>query len=280
MRLIGFLFEGKPWIGALADQALKPISPVGAFYEAPHRAMQDAQANARPSLDPAAVTMVPPVPRSAKVVCVGLNYRRHAAEAGMDVPRYPTIFGRWASTLVVDGTELWVPGGEAGLDWEVELGVIIGKRLHCASPETALESVLGYTVFNDVSARRKQMHTSQWTLGKNADRSGPIGPVVVTPDEVADPCNLQLELKVNGVVQQSANTKDMVFPVPEILAYVTDTVTLEPGDVVATGTPDGVGFTRSPALLLGPGDVVEASVEGIGTLRNPVGYRTPTEPAV
>jgi 2-keto-4-pentenoate hydratase/2-oxohepta-3-ene-1,7-dioic acid hydratase in catechol pathway len=274
LRLIGFLFEGEAWIGDLADQALRPIAPLDAFYDAPHKAMQEAPGRGRPALDPSSVTKLPPVPKSARVLCVGLNYRSHAAEAGMEVPAYPTIFGRWASTLVVDGTELWVPPGEAGLDWEVELGVIIGRRLHCADPATALEAVLGYTVFNDVSARRKQMQTSQWTLGKNADRSGPIGPVVLTPDELPDPRNLQLELKVNGVVQQSANTKDMVFPIPEILAYVTETLTLEPGDVVATGTPDGVGFTRSPALLLGPGDVVEAFVEGIGTLRNPVGYRT------
>lgn len=273
MRLIGFLFDGEGWIGAVREQRLWPIAPINAFYSAPAAALAQAPTSSEATLDAMAVTHVPPVPRSAKVVCVGLNYRSHAAEAGMDVPTYPTIFGRWASTLVVDGAELWVPAGEAGLDWEVELAVVIGRTLHEADAATALDAVLGYTVFNDVSARRKQMQTSQWTLGKNGDRTGPIGPVVVTPDELPDPCNLQLELRVNGTVMQSANTKDMVFTVPEILAYVTDTVTLEPGDVVATGTPDGVGFTRSPAVLLGPGDVVEAAVEGIGTLRNAVGHR-------
>lgn len=275
MRLIGFLFDGQGWIGAVREQRLWPIAPIDAFYAAPDTAIAEASTDNESALDVTSVTHVPPVPRSAKVVCVGLNYRSHAAEAGMDVPQYPTIFGRWASTLIVDGAELWVPVAEAGLDWEVELAVIIGRTLRETNAATAQGALLGYTVFNDVSARRKQMQTSQWTLGKNGDRTGPIGPVVVTPEELPDPSNLQLELRVNGTVMQSANTKDMVFTVPEILAYVTDTVTLEPGDVVATGTPDGVGFTRSPAVLLGPGDVVEASVEGIGTLRNTVGHRPP-----
>lgn len=270
MRLIGFLSGTESWIGSVEGGLVFPIMPLDHFYADPAAAITNAKSGAS-GLPLADVAQIPPVPRSAKVVCVGLNYASHADEAGFAVPQYPTVFGRWASTLVTDGAELPVPPEERGLDWEVELAVILGRPLFHAKEEEALDAVLGYTVFNDVSARHKQMQTSQWTLGKNSDGSGPIGPTVVTRDVISDPSNLELELRVNGVVQQSANTKDMVFSIAKILAYVTETLTLLPGDVVATGTPSGVGFTRSPEVLLVPGDVVEASISQIGVLRNTVG---------
>lgn len=269
MRLIGYLADGVPAIGAVHDDLVAPLASVEDFYADIDDVLARAsQARASVRLDQ--VTQVPPVPRSAKVVCVGLNYQRHAAEARMTVPPYPTVFARWASTLVVDGDVLPVPPGEPGLDWEVELAAVIGRRTFLADRGTALAGVLGYTVFNDVSARVHQMHTTQWTLGKNADRTAPIGPVIVTSDEIGDLESLRLETRVNGEVMQSACTKDMIFSVPDIIAYVTETVTLEPGDIVATGTPDGVALARTPQPYLTAGDVVEVEIDRIGTLHNPV----------
>ena len=270
MRLIGYLVDGVPTIGAVQQDLVAPLASVEEFYADVDAVLARAsRASGSVRLDE--VSQVPPVPRSAKVLCVGLNYQGHAAEARMTVPPYPTVFARWASTLVVDGDVLSVPPSEPGLDWEVELAAVIGRRTSLADRGTALASVLGYTVFNDVSAREHQMHTTQWTLGKNADRTGPIGPVVVTPDEIGDLQTLHLQTRVNGEVMQSACTKDMIFSVSDIIAYITETITLEPGDVVATGTPEGVALARTPQQYLTGGDVVEVEIDRIGTLRNPVG---------
>jgi 2-keto-4-pentenoate hydratase/2-oxohepta-3-ene-1,7-dioic acid hydratase in catechol pathway len=204
------------------------------------------------------------------VLCVGLNYQRHAAEANMTVPDHPTVFARWASTLVVDGQSMPVPPGEPGLDWEVELAAVIGRSTFLADQDTAERSVLAYTVFNDVSARVHQLQTSQWTLGKNADRTAPIGPVLVTADEIFDVADLRLETRVNGEVMQTGHTKDMIFSVADIISYVSETITLNPGDVIATGTPDGVAMARPSQPYMVEGDVVEVTIDGIGTLKNPV----------
>jgi 2,4-diketo-3-deoxy-L-fuconate hydrolase len=165
-----------------------------------------------------------------------------------------------------------VPPNEPGLDWEVELAVVIGTETWLADENSALGSVLGYTAFNDLSARTKQMETPQFTLGKNPDRSGPIGPVLVTSDELGDSAGsgLHVETRVNGEVMQEGNTKDLIHSVAKIITYITDTVTLLPGDVIATGTPGGVGVSRTPKVFLTPGDVVEVEVERIGVLRNPI----------
>ena len=188
----------------------------------------------------------------------------------MDVPPSPSIFGRWVSTLSVDGDPVAVPACEAGLDWEVELAAIIGKRLDRTSGRAKPSDMLGYSVFNDISARGRQFDTSQWTLGKNADSSGPLGPVVVTADEFDDWPQLDLELRVNGGIKQTGNTGDMIHSIPDLVAYVTQTLTLRPGDLIATGTPSGVGFKCDPPTLLRAGDVVEAEIEGIGVLRTPI----------
>ena len=180
------------------------------------------------------------------------------------------VFGRWENTLVVDGTPVPVPPKEEGLDWEVELAVVIGRTTWGATEQNAMQAVAGYTVFNDLSARAKQMATRQFTLGKNADLSGPIGPVVVTKDEIADVNNLRVTSRVNGETMQDANTRDFIHTIPRIISYITDTVTLLPGDVIATGTPGGVGVAMDPPRFLKPGDVVEVEVEGIGVVRNPI----------
>jgi 2,4-didehydro-3-deoxy-L-rhamnonate hydrolase len=216
------------------------------------------------------VEEVAAVPPSARVLCVGLNYRLHAEEAGLPIPVHPAIFGRWTASLVTDGTPVPVPAGEPGLDWEVELAVVVGRALHRVDADTALAGVLGYAAFNDLSAREHQMHSRLWTLGKNADRSGPISPIT-TADEVGDPrSGLGLRTRVNGDLVQDASTADMIFPVGEVLAYLSEVMTLNPGDVVATGTPSGVGFKRTPPRYLGPGDVVEVEIDGVGAVSNPI----------
>jgi 2,4-didehydro-3-deoxy-L-rhamnonate hydrolase len=211
---------------------------------------------------------VPAVPASARVLCVGLNYRKHAEEAGLSIPEHPAFFGRWTVSLVTDGTPVPVPPSEPGLDWEVELAAVVGQRLAGVDADRALAGVFGYAAFNDLSARRHQMHSRLWTLGKNADRSGPFS-AVVTADEVGDPrAGLRLRTRVNGETVQDASTADMIFPVGELLAYLSEVMTLNPGDVIATGTPQGVGFKREPPRYLCPGDTVEVEIERVGAVSN------------
>ena len=215
-----------------------------------------------------------PVPMSAKILCVALNYDMHAEEAGGKVPDRPNLFARWWATLVTDGIPVPVPDAEPGLDWEVELAVVIGETLTAVSADELRsgarpEAVLGYTVFNDVSARDHQMATTQWANGKNADQSGPVGSTIVTADSL-DVSGLRLRTTVNDQVMQDGTTADMVFKIPELIEYATRTVTLRPGDLIATGTPAGVGFRRNPPVLLHPGDVVTVEVEGIGSVRSPI----------
>ncbi len=276
MRLVGFADRGERWIGSVRDGRVQPLAPVDDFYAA-----GGAVPPAGAPVDLAAVTQLPPVPVTARIFCVGINYRAHAEEAkpitGQDAPALPTVFGRWPSTLVVDGDPVPVPD-EAGLDWEVELAVVIGRRAWAVPAADALAHVLGYTAFNDLSARAKQLATSQWTLGKNADRSGPIGPVVVTRDEIPDPAALRLETRVNGEVVQRADTGQLIHGIGRLIEYISDTVTLRPGDVIATGTPGGVGLGRTPQRYLVPGDVVEVEVERIGTLRTPIVHRSDLPP--
>ncbi|WP_327586037.1 fumarylacetoacetate hydrolase family protein [Nonomuraea sp. NBC_00507] len=218
----------------------------------------------------ASVRFAPPVPPSARVICVGLNYRAHAAEGSFEVPDYPTLFGRWTASLSVDDVPAPVPAGEPGLDWEGEVAAYVAEPLCDVDPGTALAAVLGYSTFNDLTARRAQKLTTQWTLGKNGDRSGPMGPIV-TADAVGDLRDgLRIQTRVNGAVVQDGNTRDMIFGVGEVLSLISRTLTLNPGDVIATGTPDGVGYVRTPPWLLQAGDVVEVEIDRLGTLRTPI----------
>ncbi|GGT02253.1 fumarylacetoacetate hydrolase family protein [Nonomuraea spiralis] len=225
------------------------------------------------SVPAASVTFVPPVLPEARVICVGLNYLRHVAEgsfAGEGVPPHPTLFARWTRSLTVGGVPVPVPAGEDGLDWEGEVVAYVGAPLVDAEPEEALAAVAGYSVFNDLTARRAQKLTSQWILGKNGDSSGPLGPLVPA-SEVGDLRDgLRLRTQVNGEVVQDARTDDMVYTVGDVLALVSRTFTLRPGDLLATGTPAGVGYARTPPWLLKPGDVVEVEAERLGSVRNPI----------
>ncbi|MGW0657138.1 fumarylacetoacetate hydrolase family protein [Streptomyces umbrinus] len=276
MRLVGFQKDRVRHLGRVEGDLVHDLGDIQTFYEtgAARRAVEDTGRTwALRELE-----QTPPVPETARVFCVGINYHHHATEAketgGIELPKYPMVFGRWAQSLVVDGAEVPVPPKEAGLDWEVELAAVIGKKTWLARREDALDSVLGYTAFNDLSARAKQTETMQFTLGKNADRSGPIGPVLVTADELPrGGAGLRVRARVNGRTMQDANTADLIHDVAAIIEYITDTVTLLPGDVIATGTPGGVGFARTPPVLLNAGDVVEVEVERIGVVHTPITAR-------
>ncbi|MFD5248206.1 fumarylacetoacetate hydrolase family protein [Amycolatopsis sp. NPDC058340] len=218
-------------------------------------------------------TLVPPVLPGARVLCVGLNYLKHVAEGSyrdQDLPEHPTLFARWTRSLTVGGAEVPVPANEEGLDWEGEIVAWVGRTLVDAEPDEALAAVAGYSTFNDITARRAQKLTSQWILGKNADRSGPLGPMVPAA-EVGDLRDgLRVRTRVNGETVQDGSTAEMVYHVGETLAHISRTMTLRPGDLLATGTPSGVGYARTPPWLLKPGDVVEVEVDRLGVLRNPI----------
>ncbi|MFE7441039.1 fumarylacetoacetate hydrolase family protein [Streptomyces chartreusis] len=272
MKLIGYRSEGVRHIGRLEGKLVEPIATTADFYDKPELMLKQATKRAAVALSQ--MEVVPFVPETSRVFCVGINYLAHGDEAsrtaGIELPKFPMVFGRWESTLVVAGTPVPVPPNEQGLDWEVELAAVIGTPAFAVDEADALDHVLGYTGFNDLSARRKQTETMQFTLGKNADRSGPIGPVLVTPDELPEPANLRLRTRVNGEVVQDGNTGDMIHSLAKIIAYISDTVTLLPGDVIATGTPAGVGASMTPPRLLNDGDSVEIEVEHIGVLHNPI----------
>ncbi|GAC1640166.1 MAG: fumarylacetoacetate hydrolase family protein [Ktedonobacteraceae bacterium] len=218
-----------------------------------------------------AVSFLPPIPRPGKVVCLGHNYRRHIAEMGSAMPQYPVLFAKFSNTLIGHRQPIVLPKISQMVDYEAELALVIGKRGKDI-PQTpeAFEYLAGYTIFNDVSVRDFQRRTVQWMQGKNFDGSGPIGPAIVTRDDIADPNAFDLMLRLNGEVMQQANTSDFIFDIPTILSYISQIMTLEPGDIIATGTPSGVGSARKPPVFLKPGDNVQVEIAGLGVLENPV----------
>jgi 2-keto-4-pentenoate hydratase/2-oxohepta-3-ene-1,7-dioic acid hydratase in catechol pathway len=222
------------------------------------------------------VTLGPPIPDPDKILCIGLNYRDHVEEAQRERPEYgtqpdPVVFSKFTTALIGDGDTVVLPdAAPSKIDWEGELAVVIGKTAHRVDDSVALDFVAGYTIFNDVSARDVQLASPQWLMGKSFDTSGPCGPALVTPDEVGDPQNLRLETRVNDEVVQSTNTSMMINPVARLIAYISSLITLEPGDIIATGTPSGVGFSREPQMFLAPNDRVTVTIAGLGTLTNVV----------
>jgi acylpyruvate hydrolase len=210
----------------------------------------------------------PLVPRPGKVLCVGLNYRSHILETGRDLPEYPTLFAKYAETLMGPRDDLVLPSVSDRVDWEAELGVVIGSPVYRATPEEAAAAIAGYTVLNDVSMRDWQRRTLQWLQGKMFERSTPAGPYLVTPDEVGDARDLEIACEVDGVVMQLARTSDLLFSAAEIIAYASQAITLQPGDLILTGTTGGVGDARKPPVYLRPGNVLRTRVEGIGECVN------------
>jgi 2-keto-4-pentenoate hydratase/2-oxohepta-3-ene-1,7-dioic acid hydratase in catechol pathway len=204
-----------------------------------------------------------------KIVAVGLNYRAHAAEVELELPEHPLLFAKWPSAVIGDGDPIVIPPGVEQVDYEAELAAIVGARAKGVSLENALEVVAGYACLNDVSARAIQFGDGQWTRGKSLDTFCPIGPVVPR-DDVGDTRSLRIACRVNGETVQDGTTADMIFPVAELVAFISETITLEPGDVIATGTPPGVAMGRPDGRYLQPGDTVEVEIERIGVLRNPV----------
>ncbi len=211
-----------------------------------------------------------PIERPGKIVCVGLNYRDHAEEQGAPLPEAPLLFAKWQNTLIGPGEAIVIPPIVTKCDYEAELGVVIGARARDVSAENALEAVAGYICLNDVSARDLQFADKQWTRGKSPDTFCPVGPRLVPRDEVPDPQSLAIRAVLNGETMQESTTANMVFGVADLIAYITQTITLEPGDLIATGTPAGVGAFRDPPVFMQPGDEITIEIEGLGTLTNPV----------
>jgi 2-keto-4-pentenoate hydratase/2-oxohepta-3-ene-1,7-dioic acid hydratase in catechol pathway len=218
---------------------------------------------------PGAVTLLPPVPNPSKIICIGLNYRDHAAEVGLELPEYVTAFAKWPNTLVGDGAPIVIPAESNRVDYEAELAFVIGTRARHVGEADAYGVIAGYTCFNDVSVRDYQARTSQWTLGKVFDTHGPCGPFLVTRDEVPDPGHLRIRCSIDGETLQDSNTDQLVFGIPRLVAELCAVMTLEPGDIVATGTPAGVGTSRKPRRWIKPGERVRVEIEGVGALENP-----------
>jgi 2-keto-4-pentenoate hydratase/2-oxohepta-3-ene-1,7-dioic acid hydratase in catechol pathway len=220
--------------------------------------------------DMAKIRLLAPIPKPPKIICIGLNYRDHAEEGKMAIPDVPTVFAKFPTAVTGHRHPVVLPRNSAKPDYEAEFVVVIGKRGRHIPEEQWLDYVFGYTMLNDVSARDFQMATTQWMMGKTFDTFAPFGPEIVTADEVADPHNLAISLTLNGEVMQNSNTRNMIFKIPRLIAFLSSVFTLEPGDIIATGTPAGVGFARKPPRWLKPGDEMTVRVEGLGELTNPV----------
>jgi 2-keto-4-pentenoate hydratase/2-oxohepta-3-ene-1,7-dioic acid hydratase in catechol pathway len=288
MRLVTYEKAGAWWSGVVIEDQLvdtaralgdgEPADPAGVnrrllgeagALERLQSAAQDVagRGDAQPLAD---ARLGPPIPDPEKFICLGLNYRDHAAEANMEAPPAPILFSKFRNSLTGPNDPIVLPGVSEKIDYEAELGVVIGPRTKDVSEAEALSRVAGYTIINDVSARDLQMQTGQWLAGKALDTFAPCGPALVTADEIPDPQRLAVRTRVNDEVVQDASTAEMIFTVAETIAFLSSLMTLEPGDLIATGTPAGVGFARKPPLWLKDGDVVEIEIEGLGALRNPV----------
>ena len=303
MKLITFSVEEKPVLGAIAKgRAIDLPRAVAAFFEAVHDTRQPAfpttmralleagdtamqvaaktlnwlevqgiEALAPVSHPLEAVSLAPPVPDPSKIVCCGLNYADHCREQNIDLPKNLVLFSKFSTALIGYGDAItWKAGTSQQVDYEAELAVVIGRRARRVSEAEAMGCVAGYTVLNDVSGRRTQRAEKQWLRAKGFDGFGPCGPWIVTTDEIPDPHALTIECRVNGELRQSSDTGRMIFRIPYLVSYLSRTMTLEPGDIISTGTPGGVGEHRDPPVFLADGDAVTCTIQGIGTLENPV----------
>jgi len=276
MKLVSFLHNHQSGYGILEGDQIRDTGAVlrdhfpdlkSILDRMGSAAAEDAQSRA-PTVPLADVELLPPIPNPAKIFCIGKNYEDHRVETGGEKLSYPTIFLRFADTLVAHGQPAWAPAASTEIDFEGELAVIIGRPGRRIPASRALEHVAGYTCFNDISIRDWQRHTTQFTPGKNFPRTGPLGPWLITADEIPDPQSLALTTRLNGQVVQQASTAEMIFPIRDLIAYISSFTPLAPGDILCTGTPGGVGAKRKPPLFMKPGDTIEIEIESIGTLRN------------
>lgn len=277
MRLVTYRLDGTEHLGAVVDDTIRALTPalkvrdVQGLLAGPGVAAAQAALPSAPVIaKEGEVELAPVVPRPRKIICVGANYDLHRQEMGRDELPYPTLFVRFPESMVGHRQHILRPFASERFDYEGELAVIIGARARHVPAERAYSVVAGYTCLNDGSVRDYQRHTTQFTPGKNFDASGGMGPWMVTADEIPDPHDLELRTRVNGEVVQSANTGQMSFRIPEIIEYVSTFTTLAPGDVIATGTPSGVGDKRKPPLYLKAGDLLEVEISKIGVLSLPV----------
>ena len=279
MKLVTYRLDGRATFGALRDQRIVDLAvrfPEIADLTAlvsNDAALEEAKkivATATADVDLSQVVLEPVIPRPSKIICVGINYVAHAAEAGRTVGKYPVIFQRYADTLLAHGAALLRPAVSDNFDFEAELAVVIGKGGAHIKPEDAMNHVAGYTCFNDASVRDWQFHTHQYGMGKNFRGTGALGPWLVTTDEIADYRELSIQGVLNGECLQTGKLSELAFDIPQLIAYVSQALDWQPGDILATGTPSGIGFKRQPPIFLKPGDTFDVVIPGVGTLSNPV----------
>lgn len=284
MKLVTFSLSGQSRLGVLrADGAIADVSRADSGIPADMREFlaggealrQRAESvaggiAAEYVLDTQTAHIGPPIPHPDKILCIGVNYKDHIEETNSETPEHPVVFSKYSNTIIGPGDAIHLPAISEMVDYEAEFAVVMGRTARNVAKADALDYVGGYTILNDVSARDFQKRTSQWTIGKSFDTFAPIGPVLVTPDEIPDPHTLDIKLRLNGVEMQSSNTAQLLFNVNALIEDITAAITLQPGDIISTGTPGGVGMARDPQVLLKPGDEIEVEVEGIGVLRNPV----------
>jgi 2-keto-4-pentenoate hydratase/2-oxohepta-3-ene-1,7-dioic acid hydratase in catechol pathway len=275
MKLVSFDQAGRNAWGVVRGADVVVLTQVwpdvtAALEAGAEQIAQAAQAVGMPCRTLAGLRLLPPVPAPRKILCVGLNYGRHVAEAGRELPAHPSMFARFADSFVGHEAPVWKPRLSDKFDYEGELAVVIGRAGRHIAARDALSHVAGYTCMAENSVRDFQKHNAQVTPGKNFERSGAIGPWLVTADEVGDPARLQVITRLNGTVMQQGDVSDLIFPIPELIAYISAFTPLSPGDVIATGTPEGVGSSRKPPRFLTVGDTLEVEIPGIGTLVNTV----------
>lgn len=278
MKLLNFYKNNELRLGIKTDRGIvetaATLEAVLAGGADALRALEAAAASAESVLEEGLIQYAPCVTNPEKIICIGLNYRRHAEETNAPIPTVPIIFSKFNNALAAAGELIPLPARSEKGDYEVELGVVIGKTAYNVDVSNALDVVFGYCAVNDLSARDFQLRTSQWLLGKTPDKFMPVGPYLVTADEVGDPQNLSLKCWVNGELRQNSNTADMIFSVAEIISYLSQHMTLKPGDIISTGTPEGVILGMKEPVWLQPGDEVVIEVEKLGRLSNTLGKDT------
>lgn len=280
MRLVSFKNRNEdPKVGVVVDDRVLPVDSsafpdMNSFLAAGRAALSDAaalahgQVKAQATYPLSEVRLLAPVNRPGKIIAVGLNYRDHAIETKQEIPTSPVIFAKFPSSINGPDSDVVIPGDDPQVDYEAELGVVIGRTAKTVSETAALEYVAGYMPLNDVSARRWQFADKQWVRGKSCDTFCPTGPWLTTVDEVPNPHALSIRMRVNGKTVQNSNTSNLIFRIPTLIQFISAAITLEPGDIIATGTPDGVGVFRNPPVFLQRGDVMEVDIERLGILRN------------